>query len=256
MKIAISGKGGVGKTTLAGVLARYIADLKYKVLAIDADTDANLASAIGIPKDLLKNVKPISEMKDLISERTGANPGSFGGLFILNPKVDDLPDRFSIEYKGVKMMLLGVVETAGSGCFCPENTLLKALLRHLFVARNEVVIVDMEAGLEHLTRGTTAYVNKFIVVVEPGQRSFQTARQIRDLAKDLNIKDVWIVGNKIKTEDDKELIKKELSDFNILGFISYDDKIIESDKMGLSPYDLSDLIKKEVAEIWHNISNL
>ncbi|MCX7990713.1 MAG: carbon monoxide dehydrogenase accessory protein CooC [Proteobacteria bacterium] len=256
MKIAISGKGGVGKTTLAGALARYIADLKYKVLAIDADPDANLASAIGISKELLKGVKPISEMKELISERTGAKSGSFGGMFILNPKVDDLPEKFSIEYKGVKMMLLGVVESAGTGCFCPENTLLKALLRHLFVARDEVVIVDMEAGLEHLSRGTTAYVNKFIVVVEPGQRSFQTARQIRDLAKELNVKDVWIVGNKIKSEEDRDLIKKELSDFSILGFLSYNDKIIESDKLGISPYDLSDGLRKEIEEIWNNINNL
>ncbi len=256
MKIAISGKGGVGKTTLAGCLARYIADINYKVLAIDADPDANLASAIGIDRELLKDIKPISEMKDLISERTGTKPGTFGGMFILNPKVDDLPDRFSINYKGVKMMLLGTVETAGSGCFCPENTLLKALLRHLFVARDEVVIVDMEAGLEHLSRGTTAYVNKFIVVVEPGKRSFQTARQIKDLARELSIKDVWIVGNKIRSEEDKELIKKELNDFKILGFLSYNDKIIESDKQGVSPYDLSDQLKKEIETIWENINNL
>lgn len=256
MKIAISGKGGVGKTTLAGALARYIAGLNYKVLAIDADPDANLASAIGISKELLKDIKPISEMKELISERTGAKAGSFGGMFILNPKVDDLPDKFSIEYKGVKMMLLGIVESAGTGCFCPENTLLKALLRHLFVARDEVVIVDMEAGLEHLTRGTTAYVNKFIVVVEPGQRSFQTARQIRELAKELAVKDVWIVGNKVKNESDKDLIEKELSDFNILGYLTYNDKIIESDKLGLSPFDLSEELKKEIKIIWDNINIL
>ncbi len=256
MKIAISGKGGVGKTTLAGALARYIADLNYKVLAIDADPDANLASAIGISKELLKDIKPISEMKELISERTGTKAGSFGGMFILNPKVDDLPDKFSIEYKGVKMMLLGIVESAGTGCFCPENTLLKALLRHLFVARDEVVIVDMEAGLEHLTRGTTAYVNKFIVVVEPGQRSFQTARQIRELAKELAVKDVWIVGNKVKNESDKDLIEKELSDFNILGYLTYNDKIIESDKLGLSPFDLSEELKKEIKIIWDNINIL
>ncbi len=254
MKIAISGKGGVGKTTLAGCLARYVADKSYKVLAIDADPDANLASAIGIDRELLKDIKPISEMKELISERTGAKQGTFGGMFILNPKVDDLPDRFSINFKGVKMMLLGSVETAGSGCFCPENTLLKALLRHLFVARDEVVIVDMEAGLEHLSRGTTAYVNKFIVVVEPGKRSFQTARQIRDLAKELNIKDVWIVGNKIRSEQDKELIASELKDFKILGYLTYNDQIIESDKKGLSPYDLSEPLKKEIEIIWENIN--
>lgn len=255
MKIAISGKGGVGKTTLAGTLARYLADLNYKVLAIDADPDANLASAIGIPKEITKNLKPIAEMKDLIAERTGAKPGSYGGMFILNPKVDDIPENYSIQYKGVKMMLLGTFQTAGGGCFCPENTLLKALLRHLFVARDEVVIVDMEAGLEHLGRGTTGYVNKFIVVVEPGLRSFQTARQIKELAKELLINDVWIVGNKIQSEKDKELIQNELLDFKILGYMPYDPLIIESDKIGKSAYDLSDKLKQSLSEIWDNIVN-
>lgn len=253
MKIAISGKGGVGKTTLAGTLARYLADINLKVLAIDADPDANLASAIGIPKELSQKIVPISEMKELISERTGAKPGTFGNMFILNPKVDDLPEKYSINYNGVKMMLLGTLNTAGSGCFCPENALLRALLRYLFVAREEVVIVDMEAGLEHLGRGTTAYVNKFIVVVEPGLRSFQTARQIKELANDLKIKDVWIVGNKIQSDDDKKLIEKELSDFKILGYMPYDEKIISSDKLGISAYDISDQLKQELIQIWKNI---
>jgi CO dehydrogenase maturation factor len=253
MKIAITGKGGVGKTTLAGTLARYLADKSYKVLAIDADPDANLASAVGVPKELIKDLKPIAEMKELIAERTGVQPGTYGGMFILNPKVDDIPEKYSIEYKGVKLMLLGTFQTAGGGCFCPENALLKALLRHLFVARNEAVIVDMEAGLEHLGRGTTGYVNKFIVVVEPGLRSFQTARQINVLAKELLINDVWVVGNKIQSEKDIELIKNELNDFKILGFIPYDPLIIESDKLGTSAYDLSDTLKKSLDEIWKNI---
>ncbi len=256
MKIAISGKGGVGKTTLAGTLARYLADNGYKVLAIDADPDANLASAIGVPKEISSNITPISEMKELISERTGAKPGSYGNMFVLNPKVDDLPEKYSIDYKGVKMMLLGTLNTAGSGCFCPENALLRALLRHLFVARDEVVIVDMEAGLEHLGRGTTGYVNKFIVVVEPGLRSFQTARQIKQLANDLKINDVWIVGNKIRSEEDKILIENELNDFKILGYLPYDEKIITSDKMGISAYDLSEKLRQELVRIWDNIQKL
>ncbi len=256
MKIAISGKGGVGKTTLAGTLARYLADNSYKVLAIDADPDANLASAIGVPKEISEKIVPISEMKELISERTGATPGTFGNMFVLNPKVDDLPDKYSVDFKGVKMMLLGTLNTAGSGCFCPENALLRALLRHLFVARNEVVIVDMEAGLEHLGRGTTAYVNKFIVVVEPGRRSFQTARQIRELAAELKIKDVWIVGNKIQSEEDKKLIEEELKEFKILGYLSYDEKVIASDKLGISAYDLSEKLREELTMIWQNIQEL
>lgn len=256
MKIAISGKGGVGKTTLAGTLARYLADNNYKVLAIDADPDANLASAIGISKEVAEKITPISEMKELISERTGAKAGTYGNMFVLNPKVDDLPEKFSVEYKGVRMMLLGTLNTAGSGCFCPENALLRALLRYLFVARDEVVIVDMEAGLEHLGRGTTGYVNKFIVVVEPGLRSFQTARQIKQLANDLKIKDVWIVGNKIRDIEDKKLIENELRDFKILGYLPYDEKIISSDKLGISAYDLSDKLREELNQIWENIQKL
>ncbi|RLA91529.1 MAG: carbon monoxide dehydrogenase, partial [Deltaproteobacteria bacterium] len=182
MKIAISGKGGVGKTTLAGALARYLAENGKRILAIDADADSNLASALGVPKDKLEGLTPIAEMNNLIEERTGAKKGSFGIFFKLNPKVDDLPERFSVDHKGVKLLILGSVPQAGGGCFCPENVLLKGLIRHLFLQRDDTVIVDMEAGLEHLGRGSTKGMDLFIVVVEPGQRSLQTARHIKKLA--------------------------------------------------------------------------
>ena len=162
MKIAISGKGGVGKTTLAGVMARILADQGRKVLAIDADPDSNLASAIGLPKEALGKLLPIASMTSLIEERTGSKKGTFGSMFKLNPKVDDLPDEMGVTYQGVKLLLLGCIPQGGGGCFCPENVLLKNLVRHLLVQREEALIIDMEAGLEHLGRGSTGSVDALI----------------------------------------------------------------------------------------------
>lgn len=249
MKIAIAGKGGVGKTTLAGVLARYLADEGYKVLTIDADPDANLASALGFPADLLKGVTPLAAMTPLIEERTGAKKGTFSGVFRLNPKVDDIPDTYSVTHKGVKLLLLGNIPQAEGGCFCPENVLLKGLLHHILVKRDEMVIIDMEAGLEHLTRGSTRHVDAFIVVVEPGQRSIATARQIYRLAQDLGVQKVYGVGNKVTSPADRALIEKELGEVSFLGHLSFNQQVIEADKQGLSPYDLDGVIKKEIKEI-------
>ena len=177
MKIAVSGKGGVGKTTFSALLIRALNESGKHVLAIDADPDANLASALGI-KDANK-ITPISEMKDLIFERTEAKPGTIGGFFKLNPKVDDLPDSLSVKFENIKFMRLGEIKKGGSGCICPESTLLKALVTHIVLARDEVVVMDMEAGIEHLGRATAKAVDKLIVVVEPGRRSIETAGHIR-----------------------------------------------------------------------------
>jgi CO dehydrogenase maturation factor len=249
MKIAIAGKGGVGKTTLAGVMARYLADEGYKVLTIDADPDANLASALGFPAELLKGVTPLAEMTPLVEERTGAKKGTFSGVFRLNPKVDDIPDTYGVTHNGVKLLLLGNIPQAEGGCFCPENVLLKGLLHHILVKRDEVVIIDMEAGLEHLTRGSTKHVDAFIVVVEPGQRSISTARQIFRLAQDLGVQKVYGVGNKVTSPEDRALIEKGLSELSFLGLFSFNQKVIEADKQGISPYDLDGAIKKELKEI-------
>ena len=249
MKIAIAGKGGVGKTTLAGVLARYLAEDGYKVLTIDADPDANLASALGFPQELLEGLTPLAQMTPLVEERTGAKRGTFGGVFKLNPKVDDLPDTYSVTHKGVKLLILGNVPQAEGGCFCGENVLLKGLLHHVFVKRDEVVIVDMEAGLEHLTRGSTKYVDVFIVVVEPGQRSIATAHQIRRLGRDLGVQKVYGVGNKVTSKEDKALIERGLPEVEFLGHLSFNPKVTEADKKGISPYDLDGTIKEEVKGI-------
>lgn len=249
MKVAVSGKGGVGKTTLAGVMARVLASRGHRILAIDADPDANLASAVGISPEELKKIKPLAQMKELIEERTGATKGSYGAYFKLNPQVEDLPDRFSGSRDGVKLMVLGTIPQGGGGCFCPENVVLKSLLAHVFVERDEYLIVDMEAGLEHLGRGTTAYMDALIVVVEPGRRSFQTALQVKGLADDLGIKRVYVVGNKVTSDADVAMMRENLAGLSFLGHMSFNEKIIEADKLGVSPYDIDSKIKVEVEQI-------
>ncbi|MFH1487886.1 MAG: carbon monoxide dehydrogenase accessory protein CooC [Pseudomonadota bacterium] len=235
MKIAISGKGGVGKTTFASFLVKALADQGKKVLAIDADPDANLAQALGVKRG--DEITPISEMKALIEERTEAKVGTMGSFFKLNPKVDDLPDKLSVEVDGIRVMVLGGVKKGGAGCICPESTLLKNLVRHLVLARNEVVILDMEAGLEHLGRGTAMSVDRLIVVVEPGRRSIETAYQIRRLAEDIGVKKLSLVGNKIRNEKDRAFLIEHMPEFQFLGFMPFGSGIIEADLEGVPPFE-------------------
>jgi CO dehydrogenase maturation factor len=246
LKLAIAGKGGVGKTTLASLLARLYAAEGHTVLAIDANPDANLGTALGITQDELRRITPIAEMKELIEERTGGKPGTTGGFFKLNPKVDDIPERFSVKKDGVKLLVMGTVKKGGSGCICPESTLLKNLLNHLMLRRSEVVILDMDAGVEHLGRGTAASVNAFIVVVEPGQRSIETAKAVKRLAQDIGIKKCYVVGNKIASDADRQFITENLPDFELLGYISFNPKIAEADRKGISPYDNDAKVVSEV----------
>ena len=235
MKIAISGKGGVGKTTFASFLVRALADQGKRVLAIDADPDANLAQALGVKGS--EEIVPISEMKQLIEERTETKIGTMGGFFKLNPKVDDLPEKLSLEVDGVKLMVLGGVKKGGAGCICPESTLLKSLVRHVVLARDEVIVLDMEAGLEHLGRGTAMAVDMLIVVVEPGRRSIETAYQIQRLSQDIGVKKLNLIGNKIRSEKDKSFLLAQLPDFHFLGFIPFGDEIIEADLEGRPPFE-------------------
>lgn len=234
MKIAISGKGGVGKTTLAALLARLLAKDGKKVIAIDADPNPNLTMALGI-KDTSKLV-PIAEMADLIAERTGAKPGSFGVFFKMNPKVEDLPDRLSIEKDGIKLLIMGAVKTGGAGCVCPESVMLKALVTHLVLFSDEFLIMDMEAGLEHLGRATAAKTDLLVVVVEPGVRSIETARRIEVLAKEIGIKRICVVVNKLRADDDVETIKRSLKEIELLGVIPFDEEILKADVEGRQAY--------------------
>jgi len=235
MKIAISGKGGVGKTTFASFLIRAFSEEGKKVLAIDADPDANLAQALGIPRSA--DIVPISDMKELIEERTETKLGTMGSFFKLNPKVDDLPDKLSIKIDNIKLMVLGGVKKGGAGCICPESTLLKNLVRHIVLARDEVIVLDMEAGLEHLGRGTAAAVNRLIVVVEPGRRSIDTAAHIRQLAEDIGVKKLSLVGNKIRSQGDRNFLLEHMPDFEFLGFIPFEAGIIEADLEGRPPFE-------------------
>jgi CO dehydrogenase maturation factor len=247
MKLAVSGKGGVGKTTFAALLIRTLNDLGKHVLAIDADPDANLAAALGIPD--ADKIIPIAEMKELIFERTEARPGSIGGFFKLNPKVDDLPESLSAKLGHIKLMRLGGVKKGGSGCICPESTLLRALVTHIVLARDEVVVMDMEAGIEHLGRATASSVDKLIVVVEPGRRSIDTAEHIHKLAAEIGLKTIAVVGNKIRGKKDEAFLQKHLGDFKFLGFIPYDDALIEADLGGVSPFDIDSAAKRYVSEM-------
>lgn len=252
MKIAISGKGGVGKTLLASLLARIFSESGYSVLAIDADPDANLAANLGF-KDPDK-ITPISELNDIIEERVGARPGQSGSFFKLNPKVDDLPDKFAARLNGIRLMVMGRIKRGGTGCYCPEGALVQALLSHLLLQRQDVVILDMEAGIEHLTRGTAKGVDRLIIVVEPGRRSIETAQRIFELAKDLALKNISVVGNKIHNDEQKQFIMSSLPGADFLGFIPYDDAIIDADLADRSITESSVPAVKEVKRIFQSLT--
>ena len=251
MKLAVSGKGGVGKTTFSALLIRTLNQQGKHVLAIDADPDANLAAAVGVPD--ADKITPISEMKDLIFERTEAKPGSVGGFFKLNPKVDDLPEALSARLDNIKLMRLGGIKKGGAGCICPESTLLKALVTHVVLARDEVVVMDMEAGIEHLGRATASAVDRLLVVVEPGRRSIDTARHIKQLASEIGLNHIAIIGNKIRGPNDEVFLKKHLSAFEFMGFLPYDEALIEADLNGISPFDSPSTVTIAVQEMVANL---
>ncbi|MGV8075341.1 MAG: AAA family ATPase [Syntrophobacteraceae bacterium] len=252
MKIAVSGKGGVGKTTLSAFLAQWFAGRGKHVLAIDADPDANLGRGLGV-RDA-SQLAPISSMKDLVAERTESVPGSFGGFFKLNPKVDDLPEKLAVPCgENIRLMVMGGVKKGGMGCVCPESILLKNLVQHLILRRDEVVVMDMEAGIEHLGRGTSQAVDCLIVVVEPGRRSIDTALRIKDLAGDIGLTRIALVGNKVRNEKDREFLVKSLPEYRFLGFIPYDDQIIESDLSGAFAENVSADTRAAIEEISQNL---
>lgn len=253
MKVAITGKGGVGKTTLSSVLCRLYADEGRTVLAADVDPDANLGLALGFSEEEVNSIVPISKMRKLVEERTGATASN--KFFKLNPQVSDIPDAYAKEINGVKLLVMGTVETGGSGCVCPEHVMLKAILANLVFRKDDVVIMDMEAGLEHLARGTASIMDQFIVVIEPGARSIQTYEKVKQLAADLGVTRVRVVANKVRDERDEEYLKSRIPAEDLLGFIHYNAEVIEADRQGASPYDISAKAVDEIRAIKAKMDN-
>jgi CO dehydrogenase maturation factor len=237
MKLAITGKGGVGKTTLSALLAQVYADQGRDVLAVDADPSPCLAGALGFPDELRDELHPIAEMDDLIYERTGAKKGQVGGFFTINPRVDDIPERFSVVHRGVRLLESGSVELGGSGCICPEAAILKTLFTHLLFREDDVLILDMYAGVEHLGRATVDFVDAMIVVVEPTRRSLGTAAQIKKLANDIGLKRLYLVGNKVRNDEEKAFLEAETPGLPVLGFLPADLKVQEADRLGIPVFD-------------------
>jgi CO dehydrogenase maturation factor len=247
LKLAISGKGGVGKTTFAACLCLLLAQRGKKVLAVDADPDANLASALGIPGEVQKKIVPIADQRALIEERTGARVRQYGQMFKLNPEVSDVADKFAFHHRDVALLVLGAIESGGSGCACPESILLKSLVTNLVLYKNDALILDMEAGVEHLGRATAQGVDAMIIVVEPGQRSIESARRIADMAGQIGIKRFLLVANKITGSEDESFIRHELAGLSMAGIVPFSETLRLADRDGIAVFDV--LEKQEMTAI-------
>lgn len=245
MKIAVCGKGGVGKTTFSGMLISLFASEGYKVFGIDVDPDPHLPSFFGIPAD---EITPITEIKELIEEKTGKE----FGFIKLNPEVADIPEKYGLKFKGIKLIVLGN-KRGGDGCYCRENVLVKRLLEHLLFQEKDIVIMDMAAGIEHLTRGTSRYVDALLIIVESDIGSIQTAKKVYELAKELNIRNVFLILNKIINREEREFILSNLKNLSLLGQIPYDTKIRNASLKGIPPFGFESDMKKAVKDIRHSL---
>jgi len=254
MKLAITGKGGVGKTTLTALLAQSYADMGRQVLAVDADPSPCLAGALGFPDELREQLNPIAEMDALIEERTGAKPGTVGGFFTINPRVDDIPEKFSVLHRGVRLLEMGSVELGGSGCICPEAAMLKTLFTHLLFREDDILLLDMYAGVEHLGRATVDFVDAMLVVVEPTRRSLGTAAQIKKLANDIGLQRLYLVGNKVRDDDEAAFLESETPDIPLIGYLPADMKVQEADRLGIPVYDHVESLKLAADQIKEKIN--
>ncbi len=254
IKIAVTGKGGVGKTTLTGLLAHSYAANGYKVLAIDADPSPCLGEALGFPQELIKSLTPVAEMEDLIFERTGAKPGTTGAYFKLNPRVDDIPERFSAIQDGIRLLELGAVKMGGAGCICPESTVLRALVTHILLRRDEVVLLDMYAGVEHLGRATSDAVDAMLIVVEPTARSLGTAAQIKSLAESLKLARLFLVGSKVKDQADRDFIEANSPGLAVIGHMPDDPRVRQADREGVALAAIAPELAQEAAGIIQALS--
>lgn len=227
MKLAITGKGGVGKTTTCALLAKALHSSGHAVAAIDCDPDSNLAACMGHPHP--ETLQPLVGLKDLIEEKMGVLPGTTGGMFRLNPFVEDIPDRYAVDIGGIRVLVAGAVKKGGAGCYCPENALIRALIAHLLTDRKTDLILDMEAGVEHLSRGTVCNVDALLVVADPSLRAVETVARIRELAGQLGLRQVYGVGNKIRSEKDVRFLTDALPGLVFAGFLPHDDALRDAE---------------------------
>ena len=237
MKIAVSGKGGVGKSTVAAALATLLAQRGEKVLALDADPDANLAGALGMPPEQQAEIVPVARRIALIEERTGVKVEEYGRVFKMNPEVSDVAEKFGTPYQGINLLVLGAVQSGGGGCACPENTFIRALVTDLVLYKHETLIMDMEAGIEHLGRATSQGVDVMVVVLEPGQRSVDCAKTVIRMAKEIGIRRLLFVGNKVTGAADEEFLKTALPGSEFAALIPYSEEIRTADREGVNPLD-------------------
>jgi CO dehydrogenase maturation factor len=254
MKLAISGKGGVGKSTLAAVLAQLLAREGKRVLAVDADPDANFASALGIPEELQKNIIPISERIALIEERTGAKVKSYGQMFKLNPNVADVAAQCALTYDNVALLVLGAIDKGGSGCACPESVFIRALVSDLILQKDDAVIMDMEAGVEHLGRATVRGVDALVVVVEPGVRAIECAKKIIRMAADIGLTRLKLVANKVANVEDERFIREAFPSHELIGTIPFSARLGSADRQGVSALQVLDgELERAFAEILQKV---
>lgn len=235
MKIAVSGKGGVGKTLVSGTLASFFAQKGFKVMAIDADPSPNLALTLGISVEEANMIVPISENAELLESKTKTD---FPGVFKLHFTVDDIIEDNGMKSPyGVNLLVMGTVKSAGSGCACGANAVVRELLRYLIVDRDEIVVVDMEAGVEHMGRGTASQVDIMIIVADSSRKSLEIAKKLSGFAHQAGINNVFVVGNRVRDPEEKELITDftEKNGLPLLALIPYDDIIVKADRVGEPP---------------------
>jgi len=247
MKLAITGKGGVGKTTVSALVAYALRASGQEVFAIDADPDSNLLASMGHPEP--NSVPPLVELRELIRERTGAEPGTTGGMFRLNPEVGDIPERYGVDMEGVRVLVAGAVRRGGSGCYCPENALLRALVSHLLLKDGSSLVLDMEAGIEHLGRGTLEAMDRVLVVVDPGRRSVETAARIGKMAADIGLERIGVIGNKIRSEGDRVFLRANTGSMDVIGFIPYDEALQKAERLGKPVFGVSEPVEEAVSRI-------
>jgi CO dehydrogenase maturation factor len=241
MKIAIAGKGGVGKTFVSATLSRILAREGYNVLAVDADPNLNLAYSLGVDYDVANLIIPLSDNEALVKEKTGVSPEeALGSMFNMNPRVNDIVDRFGINAPdNVKLLVMGTVKGGGTGCMCGANALLRVLIQHMLIQRGEVLVMDMVAGLEHLGRGTARRMDAMLVVIEPRMKSVDTVKRILKMAEEIEVETILAVGNKVMRKKDEDFINKKMEELDVpvISLIPYDQSVADADMEGIPAID-------------------